>query len=153
MPEHNDKSHEPVSRSKDLEEDRAFLLNSHRTWKRTQPTGVTRPPQPGSKQTGESYHPPQDFFQVDRRGADFRHQDLRNANFQEAYLPGANFEGADLRGANFYGANLRSARFHRSQLAWANFSQADLIWADFHHSELRGTLFQLTKVAPRNVVS
>jgi hypothetical protein len=29
-----------------LEEDRAFLLDSHRTWKRTQPTGVTRPPQP-----------------------------------------------------------------------------------------------------------
>ena len=143
MSEREDPSVQPVSEITDLEADRAFLLDTHKVWKRTQHTVATNSSLPDDKRVEESAVPsPHDFFQVDRREADFRHQDLRNANFQEAYLPGADFEGADLRGANFHGANLRGARFYRSQLAWANFSQSDLIWADFQQAELTGTLFQ-----------
>ena len=142
MPKGEDIARQPGSGTEDLQKERESLLNTHRAWKRTQPTEVTSPSLTEGKQIRESsLSPPKDFFQLDRRDADFRHQDLRNANFQEAYLPGADFEGADLRGANFHGANLRSARFHQSHLAWANFSQADLIWADFQQAELTGGPF------------
>ncbi|MDH5428387.1 MAG: pentapeptide repeat-containing protein, partial [Nitrospirota bacterium] len=119
MSEPDDTPSQPNANPLSLEDERTFLLEAHRTWKRTQPTEQSNPA-PLDEQPMEEFapHTPKDFFQVDRREADFRHQDLRNANFQEAYLPGADFEGADLRGANFHGANLRSARFHRSQLAW-----------------------------------
>ncbi len=127
--------------------DRAQLLAAHRNWKRRQqntpltdisenPPDQQKPDQSGKKATGV------DFFQLDRRDADFRYEDLRDANFQEAYLPGADFEGANLRGADFQGANLRGARFQQAQLAWANFSLADLIWANFRQADLQGTQFR-----------
>jgi hypothetical protein len=134
---------QPLPPPNTFEEDRALLLHTHRTWRRSQHAEIMRTAKSEEDQSGHtSPQKSQDFFQVDLREADFRHQDLRNANFQEAYLPGANFEGTDLRGANFQGANLRSVRFTDAQLAWANFSQADLIWADFQQTDLQGADFQ-----------
>ena len=102
MSEYADPPFRPIADSMSLEEERSFLLETHRTWKRTQPSPQTHSGQLVEQAKKESEpHEPKDFFQIDQREADFRHQDLRNANFQEAYLPGADFEGADLRGANF----------------------------------------------------
>ncbi|KPK24331.1 MAG: hypothetical protein AMK69_16325, partial [Nitrospira bacterium SG8_3] len=93
---------QPLPPPDTFEEDRALLLDTHRTWKRSQHAELTRKAILGEDKSDPTSIPKsQDFFQVDLREADFRHQDLRNANFQEAYLPGANFEGANLRGANF----------------------------------------------------
>ncbi|HBP88055.1 MAG TPA: hypothetical protein DD706_10195, partial [Nitrospiraceae bacterium] len=76
----------------EVKDDRALLLHTHRNWRRSQQTGIPNRGESKDEQSTHASRPnPQDFFQVDLRGADFRHQDLRNANFQEAYLPGANF--------------------------------------------------------------
>ncbi|MCA9476893.1 MAG: hypothetical protein KC563_13970, partial [Nitrospira sp.] len=78
-----------------LEVDREQLLAAHRNWKRNQLSPASTDgssafsPSSEVQEPAENPHPPgRDFFQLDRREADFRHQDLRNANFQEAYLPG-----------------------------------------------------------------
>ena len=44
----------PVSETEDLQEDRAFLLDTHRAWKRTQPARHTTPPLPKGNQTDKS---------------------------------------------------------------------------------------------------
>lgn len=61
MSKSEDIARQPVSDTEDLQEDRETLLNAHRAWKRTQPTGMTPPSLTEGKQMREtSLSPPRD---------------------------------------------------------------------------------------------